>query len=503
MGFISILVVNGAAYSIVSYVDSLQIQAQEQDRYSRAQDYFRRIEIRFESYIAAAQTLRDRTLKKQGLTKEDFERESDIIQNYFRGFQALNYIRPDGLLTWITPLKGNEQALGQNLFDNTYVGDLLRQPIAQRKMILSPPLKLYQGGRGLVIYFPLREGEIFHGWMNIVFRAVPFFQDILTLDEKRAYSLIIEDSLTGEEIYSEKINESLEDKPHFYEFKIQDRSWRIGLVPLRPSVYSTYRDLTIFVFFLFSLVLGIVVKLYYDRWDQVRYNLHEALKEATLLQVLGHDLSSPLTMGELLVDKLERLSGDNKKLKVPLLELRNVLHVQFEILNSIRDLQLFKKRQKEIFLGPVSIYEAYLNAAQVFSKSIETKKIEFKINLDKENDIEILSHKVYFENNVFNNLISNALKYSPVQGVVEVHARVIDDQVFIDVMDNGRGMEEESMKRFQRGESLPSQSGTAGESGSGFGLLLVKNFVELLGGEITVSLRLSGGTTFTLVFFKG
>jgi signal transduction histidine kinase len=97
------------------------------------------------------------------------------------------------------------------------------------------------------------------------------------------------------------------------------------------------------------------------------------------------------------------------------------------------------------------------------------------------------------------NLVSNAIKYSPIGGEIAISVKRHDGDVLIRVSDNGPGLSPEDMSRlfgrFQRLSAKP----TAGESSTGLGLSIVKRIVELHGGQVEAESRGAGsGTTFTV-----
>jgi signal transduction histidine kinase len=97
------------------------------------------------------------------------------------------------------------------------------------------------------------------------------------------------------------------------------------------------------------------------------------------------------------------------------------------------------------------------------------------------------------------NLVSNAINYSPLGGHIELTMSLADDHILIRVADEGAGLSEEDMSRlfgrFQRLSARP----TGGESTTGLGLSIVKRIVELHGGGISAQSAGPGrGATFTI-----
>jgi len=99
---------------------------------------------------------------------------------------------------------------------------------------------------------------------------------------------------------------------------------------------------------------------------------------------------------------------------------------------------------------------------------------------------------------VFTNLVDNALKFTPPGGCVEIRARPANGEVEIAVHDSGQGIRPEDLphvfERFYRAD----RSRTRGSGGTGLGLAIAKHIVEAHGGRISVSSRLNEGTTFTV-----
>ncbi|WP_418314115.1 response regulator [Porphyromonas sp.] len=102
-----------------------------------------------------------------------------------------------------------------------------------------------------------------------------------------------------------------------------------------------------------------------------------------------------------------------------------------------------------------------------------------------------------YVNKVFNNLLSNAFKFTPPQGKISITMWRADDSVYIDLSDTGHGMDRETVEHafdpFYQAESDSKHIGT------GIGLALVKQIVQASKGQISIESKLGEGTTFHII----
>jgi len=99
-------------------------------------------------------------------------------------------------------------------------------------------------------------------------------------------------------------------------------------------------------------------------------------------------------------------------------------------------------------------------------------------------------------NIVLRNLLGNAVKFTPRFGKVHVRAILEGNEVSIVVKDTGAGISGENINKLFRVDSDYKRSGTANEQGTGLGLKLSKEFVEKLGGKISVESEPGKGCDF-------
>ena len=100
-------------------------------------------------------------------------------------------------------------------------------------------------------------------------------------------------------------------------------------------------------------------------------------------------------------------------------------------------------------------------------------------------------------NNVITNILTNAIKFSHRKGKIEISAFVEGDWVKLEIRDFGVGISQDKINEFQMLGSIHSSPGTEGEAGTGNGIILVKNYIELFGGRMLIE-NFGGGTLVSL-----
>lgn len=97
---------------------------------------------------------------------------------------------------------------------------------------------------------------------------------------------------------------------------------------------------------------------------------------------------------------------------------------------------------------------------------------------------------------IIRNLLTNAIKFSELGGLIEVYAQLSGDMVIVSVRDNGVGMEEGRVRQLFNEKQLNSMAGTLGEKGAGLGLLVSRQFVQLSGGDMWAESTVQQGSVF-------
>ncbi|HZL10541.1 MAG TPA: ATP-binding protein [Prolixibacteraceae bacterium] len=97
---------------------------------------------------------------------------------------------------------------------------------------------------------------------------------------------------------------------------------------------------------------------------------------------------------------------------------------------------------------------------------------------------------------IFQNLMSNAIKYSYPGEIITINAELKNNQIEISVSDKGKGMSEETINKLFKIDKHVSEPGTSNEKGSGLGLILCKDFIDRHNGLIWVESNPGEGSKF-------
>ncbi len=102
----------------------------------------------------------------------------------------------------------------------------------------------------------------------------------------------------------------------------------------------------------------------------------------------------------------------------------------------------------------------------------------------------------FLVNTILRNLLTNAIKFTHAYGKITISTTKKDDYLEIAIQDTGVGIEPKNIKKFFKIDSKITNSGTENEKGTGLGLILCKEFVEMHGGTIWIKSKIGKGSTF-------
>ncbi len=205
-----------------------------------------------------------------------------------------------------------------------------------------------------------------------------------------------------------------------------------------------------------------------------------------LFRVLFHDLANSLgriNIGMSLCERDDNPSTTTRGLKV----ISDAQTSMSDITQNVRRMYAVSKGKAEVDLSLSPLNPAIDNIRKIFASEIEKKKITVIYDEAKNQNLSLMVEPVSFSNQVLGNIFSNSLKFSDPGGTITISAWPVNQQmVTIEIKDNGIGMPEVLAQSLFDMNKRTSRQGTAGETGTGFGMHIMKSFVEMYQGQVVV-----------------
>ncbi len=212
--------------------------------------------------------------------------------------------------------------------------------------------------------------------------------------------------------------------------------------------------------------------------------------------IISHDLRSPfqglLGLTTIATEEFDDLTMD--ELKEFLSNINHSAKGLFGLIENLLQWSRIQRGKIEVKLAQIDLYYDVQYNINLLQPNANTKGLRIVNEVDK--TIEVLADTTAF-NSVLQNLISNAIKFTKSGGEIKITSEVNNRFAELTVTDNGIGIPEDILPALFRIDSQHSTLGTEKESGSGLGLIICKELVELQGGEIWVKSKINEGTSFT------
>jgi signal transduction histidine kinase len=215
--------------------------------------------------------------------------------------------------------------------------------------------------------------------------------------------------------------------------------------------------------------------------------------------IIAHDLRNPfigiIGLLDSLLEQSQKMDSNLTQRNVTSLTLaKNSSKAAYNLLESL--LQWAKSQKGEISFYPRNISFRYLldNTVSVVKVNALKKNITIEENLIGD---EIVFVDLTLIETVLRNLISNAIKFTFPNGKIIISTSKFEDFLSVTIQDTGIGISTDNIDKLFKIESKFIQLGTDNEKGTGLGLILCKEFVELHGGKIWFESELGKGSRFT------
>lgn len=212
---------------------------------------------------------------------------------------------------------------------------------------------------------------------------------------------------------------------------------------------------------------------------------------------VSHEFKTPLSVIQSYATIIQSPSVTNEEKKFYLEKIIESTQQLTHLVTNILKLNKIENNQVTVNKSEYNLSSQLSQCLLEFEEVWDRKNI--LIDFDVEDDVMVNTDESLM-NIVWNNLISNAIKFTPVGGKIAVKLMQNENWILVDISDSGCGMSEETSKhifeKFFQGDTSHS------EKGNGLGLALTKRIVDITASSITVKSKLNEGTTFTVAISK-
>ncbi len=248
----------------------------------------------------------------------------------------------------------------------------------------------------------------------------------------------------------------------------------------------------------------------YDITDYKKYE--ESLEEINktkerILRIVAHDIRNYIfsirgyieILDKKILKLKEYIRDDNllKDINHSFMKIKNNVEQSHIFLDNLLSWSLLQTQGLQYISENIKIYYLIEQIINIYKNLIDDKKIEIDISIDKK--LEIYNDKNVLQI-LLQNIILNAVKYSKINGKIRIcNETDKDENIIIKIIDNGIGMSENQLRKIFDMTSSFSTVGTKGEKGSGLGLILCKELINKINGNIEIQSKINEGTTVIII----
>lgn len=409
-----------------------------------------------------------------------------------------------------------------NLIDKKSV-ELMDKQLKANDYVAFNPYNIVEGRVGLPIGF-IAENNLKEcvGYFSIIKDFKPIIDRVYSNIDTSQFVFRFKTS-TGiefdrERVYDgKKIYNTQEDLQYWRNFEVQDNYFINSHIPFFNKTFiieTAYKEpykrnpavllmMILWYILLLSFMLFIIIQLYiYKYKNRIIAKQKKELSEVIATKnkfftIIAHDLRSPLSSVINFLDLLKEEQNQNNQTIQIIDALGDSSKNSLSLLDNL--LKWSKIQTGKIHYEPQRIDILALVKDQIKIQKQQSLKKNINIIIEASTNIKVMADKNMIAT-VIRNLLSNAIKYSHNNGIIVVELNKINTFLSFSIEDNGIGIPEKYVDSLFDVTKVTTQIGTLREKGSGLGLILSKQFIEIHNGNLSIESIQNKGTiaSFTL-----
>ncbi len=271
----------------------------------------------------------------------------------------------------------------------------------------------------------------------------------------------------------------------------------------RNALIRNFQSIIVFIVLVFSLFLFRAQRKLKKTTKQLEISnkqLKDTIKTKDMMySIVAHDLRGPVGASLELVKLMDDSNIDAESFIQVLPTMRKSMQETYNLLENLLAWAQINKHEIHLKKEKFKVCTVVIESEKLHHESAKTKDITIVKHSGK--NLMVFADKSSVAT-VLRNLVSNAIKFTSTHGEIHIQSKEKEDFVEISVTDTGVGMDSTTMETIFNKKTTLTKRGTADEKGSGLGLKLCREFVNMNGGEIWVESEVGKGSKFTFTLPK-
>nr|WP_317992048.1 ATP-binding protein [uncultured Faecalibacillus sp.] len=511
------IIVMGVMLICFNFLIQFEVNKEKISASYTAEDTVRKIETQLGRYLENSEMLKNIISSKHTISDEQFNQLASYMKKNKNVIEAYE-LAPNGIIEKAYPLKGNEKVIGMNTLE---LPERQKEANIARKSgeyTIAGPYELKQGGTGALLLDPIyiNEGneKKFWGFSILVLNWDAFLEELEVdkLEDATYHFKVWKEGNKGKHVTIMSCGHSSLNHTLSVACEVPNDTWYFEIVPFQGWIPMSYEIFGSIVSVLVAILLSmgywqIILRrekeaVYAKQIEKVATEAQHANQAKTrFLFNMSHDIRTPMNAIIGYTQLLEN-NLDNKKQALDYIsKLKSSSTILLSLINYILEMTQIESGKLDLKKEIGDLDDLVKNINVVVEPLIKEKKLHYSYHLEIKHH-HIICDKTKLREIVLN-ILSNAIKYTPEGGNVELLIQEIsfeNNKVkynFI-IIDNGIGMKEDFLPHIFEEFAREKTSTESKVPGVGLGLPIVKSLIDMMNGTIQVESKLNKGTKFTV-----
>ena len=511
------IIVMGVMLICFNFLIQFEVNKEKISASYTAEDTVRKIETQLGRYLENSEMLKNIISSKHTISDEQFNQLASYMKKNKNVIEAYE-LAPNGIIEKAYPLKGNEKVIGMNTLE---LPERQKEANIARKSgeyTIAGPYELKQGGTGALLFDPIyiNDGneKKFWGFSILVLNWDAFLEELEVdkLEDATYHFKVWKEGNNGKHVTIMSCGHSSLNHTLSVACEVPNDTWYFEIVPFQGWIPMSYKIFGSIVSVLVAILLSmgywqIILRrekeaVYAKQIEKVATEAQHANQAKTRFSFnMSHDIRTPMNAIIGYTQLLEN-NLDNKKQALDYIsKLKSSSTILLSLINYILEMTQIESGKLDLKKEIGDLDDLVKNINVVVEPLIKEKKLHYSYHLEIKHH-HIICDKTKLREIVLN-ILSNAIKYTPEGGNVELLIQEIsfeNNKVkyhFI-IIDNGIGMKEDFLPHIFEEFAREKTSTESKVPGVGLGLPIVKSLIDMMNGTIQVESKLNKGTKFTV-----